>query len=258
MNSRTSRVESFSSRGQAASVRTDWIPPRRRSQRVQIDPLEINDFKRIAPHLTLNCASLRTKLLHGNTMRETNANSFASCFRIVRRCAPHCMKITMREKTQLRNLGMPCAFFPRLHVGRSQSRVRHVRRFMSPQEGCVGSHTNDPCVFSEEEHGFQRSARSPNARGRDGEHARVAVVNAGTCGPSQNALLAPRAYTTARKKSPPHFPLPPSYTMHSQMRQGVPDGSAPARGVLDKSVLAGWAPAGAARAGHAVTGRGPG
>ena len=60
-----------------------------------------------------------------------------------------------------------------------------------------------------EVHGLQMVARSPNARVRDGEHGRAALVRVkGTCGPSLSTLSAQWACTTAVKKnSESHSPL---------------------------------------------------
>ena len=74
-----------------------------------------------ALRLTFNCALLRTKLLHGNTMQEKTrtASRAASAF-IVRRFAPHCTYTLMRDNKQLHKLDTPCAVFPVPHEGRPQ------------------------------------------------------------------------------------------------------------------------------------------
>ena len=87
---------------------------------------------------------------------------------------------------------------------------------------CLGSHTNDPCVFPCGKDMVFNVL--PECEGRDGEHARTAVVNGeGTCGLSQSALSAPRAYTTAMKKKSATLSSLPSRTQvhHSQMRKTI-------------------------------------
>ena len=111
----------------------------------------------------------------------------------------------------------------RPHVGHScppAVLIRHARHYGSPrglsQHLCVGLHTCAPCCMVLNS---LRAARTPGER--DGEPVLAAVVHSeegGTCGPCCSALSAGLHHCSKRKMSHTHITLPPSYTMHRQMR----------------------------------------
>ena len=91
---------------------------------------------------------------------------------------------------------------------------------------CVGSHTNDPCVFPSGKNMVFNALHAARMRGRRG----AAVVNAGGgvrhAAPA-TALSQHRGPTPPQKKKGSvrhtHTSLPSSYTMHSQMRSSMLD-----------------------------------
>ena len=175
-----------------------------RTQHFSIDPLKINDFKRTALHLTLMCRGRDTKRLQVCVASHLIAPRISPCGIRTASQAGYAMCGFLRPHVghSKAEYAMCVALDP--HVGHHDSfasLIRHVRRFMSPcgtsqnmraiappQEGrnsavsalCVGSHTNDPCVFPSGKNMVSNAPSAARMRGvREGEHAPAAVVNAG-------------------------------------------------------------------------------
>ena len=93
--------------------------------------------------------------------------SFTSCSRIVRHFGP--------PRGPTPNMSTPCASPPT-----PRRPTRHVRHFgprVDQHNSFASSTGRGRRPFSKEKHGFH-ALRAARMRGRDGEHARAAVVNA--------------------------------------------------------------------------------
>ena len=193
---------------------------------------------RTALHLTMMCRGRDTHRITLCVASHLIASCVSPCDmkrEQIRQLLPHCASLRtslihvfpVRESKQLRKLVTPCAFFSRHHVGHPKAEYAMgvaLDRMWATTMASQAEYAKTPCASVRTSFILTSHCTLPKFAREGGERWRARLGCGGARGRQQAALArallsAPRAFTTAAKKmSHTHTTLPPSYTMHSQMR----------------------------------------